>query len=272
MNRWQIGFMNMGQDDVLFVADAQFAVAVGFRQIGNDAHLIGCRIPRCLAMRLDRDRHNGMVALAMFRQVGIGPSAKDGIRVIGSVIVCPGTALQGGLGKSGANIGQQRLICAAKQRAHLGKAGFDHAGNLVTTGFMNGNLDARFVLIIAPPQSVINRQHRFHIGQKVPNGQELAHQMANHRRPAKATADKHLKPCLTRCIARHAQANVMGGGDGAVIGRACDGNLELARQELEFGMVRGPLAQQFGIGAGVFNLIRRSTCEMIRRHIAHAIA
>ena len=86
------------------------------------------------------------------------------------------------------------------------------------------------------------------------------------------TADHHLEPRRARRIVHHPQPDVMGTGDGAVMRAAGDGDLELSRQELEFGVVGGPLAQQFGHRAGVFNLIRRRPGEMIRRHVAHAIA
>ena len=50
------------------------------------------------------------------------------------------------------------------------------------------------------------------------------------------------------------------------------GDLELARQERKFRMKTGPLADQFGIRAGVRHLIGRSAGKVIRCHIADTIA
>ena len=61
-------------------------------------------------------------------------------------------------------------------------------------------------------------------------------------------------------------------GDGTIGFRPGHRQLELARQELEFRVVSGPLAQQLGRGARVFNLVRGSTSKMVRRHVADRVA
>ena len=61
-------------------------------------------------------------------------------------------------------------------------------------------------------------------------------------------------------------------GHGAVVRRAGDGDLELARQELEFRVVGGPLAQQLGVRARVFDLVGGGTGEMVGGDVAHAVA
>ena len=57
-----------------------------------------------------------------------------------------------------------------------------------------------------------------------------------------------------------------------VMGGARDSDLELARQELEFGVVGGPLPDQFGHGARIGDFIRGGTGEMVGGHVADGVA
>ena len=57
-----------------------------------------------------------------------------------------------------------------------------------------------------------------------------------------------------------------------VSGGTGDGDLELARQELEFRVVGGPLSDQLGHGAWVGDLIGGGPGEMVRRHVADGVA
>jgi hypothetical protein len=61
-------------------------------------------------------------------------------------------------------------------------------------------------------------------------------------------------------------------GHGAVVGRAGDGDLELAGQELELRVVGGPLAQKLRDRARVRDLVGGSPREVVRRHVAHAVS
>ncbi len=54
--------------------------------------------------------------------------------------------------------------------------------------------------------------------------------------------------------------------------RAVDGDLELARQEREFGMERRPLPQDFGVRARIGDFVMRDSGEMVRRDVADAIS
>ncbi len=59
---------------------------------------------------------------------------------------------------------------------------------------------------------------------------------------------------------------------GAVVGRAGDGDLELAWQEAELGMERRPLANDLAPDARVLDLVDRGAGEMIGRHVADDVA
>ena len=58
----------------------------------------------------------------------------------------------------------------------------------------------------------------------------------------------------------------------AIMRRAVDGDLELARQEREFRMKRRPLPQDFGVRARVGDLVMRDAGEMVGGDIADAVS
>jgi len=59
---------------------------------------------------------------------------------------------------------------------------------------------------------------------------------------------------------------------GAVLGRAEDGDLELARQEGELGVQRAPLAQDLGVGPRVDVLVGRDAGQRVGGDVADAVA
>ena len=254
------------------MADAQIGIAIFFSKISDQPHLIGGCIARRRAMRLQADCHDGMRRVTVRGQVRIGPGTEGGISLVKGVIANCRTAAQGRRREGGRDLGQQFLIVAFEQRANLGKTRLDQAGDFLNPRFVYGDLDSRLVFVIAPAQHVVDAQHRLDIGQQVSLWQKAPHRVANHRRAAKATAHNYLKPRFARRIAHHAQADVMRACHRTVIRGTGDGDLELAWQELEFGVVGGPLAQQFRIGARVFDFVRSRPCEMVSRHVAHAVA
>ena len=223
-------------------------------------------------MRFHRDGDDGVLIVAVLGEVGVGPSPESRIRLVEGIIGIDRRVAEGRGGKGCPNIGQKRLIVADEQGLQLGKAFLNQAGDLGLAGFMQRDLDARLVLVVAPTKHVIDRQHGLNVGQQVFDRQEVPHHHAHHGRAAKASTDDHLKPGLALCVLHHAKADVMRLGHRAVIRGAGDGDLELAGQELEFRMVGGPLAQKLGIGAGVFDFIGSRACEMIRCDVTHAVA
>ena len=64
----------------------------------------------------------------------------------------------------------------------------------------------------------------------------------------------------------------MGTGDSAIIRRPGDGHFEFARQELEFRVIGGPLADQFGIGARIVDFIGGGSGEMVGGDVADGVA
>ena len=64
----------------------------------------------------------------------------------------------------------------------------------------------------------------------------------------------------------------MGLNHGAIVRRAIDSDLELARQEREFGVKRRPLPQDFRVRARVGDLVMRDAGEMVGGDVADAVS
>ena len=65
----------------------------------------------------------------------------------------------------------------------------DLAAELVGAGLVDQDLDARLVLVVAPAEQVVDAQDRLEIGEQVLLRQEVADQVADHRRAAETAAD-----------------------------------------------------------------------------------
>ena len=102
--------------------------------------------------------------------------------------------------------------------------------------------------------------------------QEVADRDADGGRAPLPAAHDHLEADLAGRVLMHAQADVMHLHRRAVMGRAGDGDLELARQEGEFGMEGRPLPDDLAPDARILDLIGGRTGEMIGGDVADAIA
>ena len=92
------------------------------------------------------------------------------------------------------------------------------------------------------------------------------------RRAPEAAADIDGEAELARLVAHDLQADVVRLDHGAVVRRAVDRDLELARQERELRMQRRPLPQDLGVGARVGDLVVGDAGEMIGGDVADAVA
>ena len=261
----------MGQDHVLLVRDAQGVIAKAGSKIGQKAHLRDCRIPGGLAVGFQRDRHDGMISAFMAHKVGIGPSAKHGVSGISCVIGHEGCCAKSRRCKLGADISQKGLINAAKRWADQRKTLLHKAGYFRKAMFMDCDFDARFIFVVAPSESIPNGDHSLKVRQEISFGQEVLDNLSNHRGATEAAADQDLIP---KCAVtgNNAQPYVVRGGHCAVIGAACHSDFELARQELKLWVVGAPLADQFGDGARVGQLICGRTCEVVSGHVTDGVA
>ena len=102
--------------------------------------------------------------------------------------------------------------------------------------------------------------------------QEITDDLANDRRAAQATAHQHFETDFAVRPALEVQADVMHFGSSAVGRRTGDGDFELARQVVELGVHRRPLADDLAVRPRIVYFIRRNAGEVIGRGVADAVA
>ena len=150
--------------------------------------------------------------------------------------------------------------------------GLDLAGELLGAGLVHEDLDARLVLVVAAAVEIVHAHDRRRVGEQVLLGQEVADLLGDHRRAALAAADIDGEAELALVVLLQMQADVVHLDRGAVALGAGHRDLELARQVGEFRMHRRPLAQDFGIGPRIGDLVGGGAGEMVGGDVADAVA
>ncbi|MCY1304169.1 hypothetical protein D9M70_539150 [compost metagenome] len=100
-----------------------------------------------------------------------------------------GAVFEGGRREVGGdclNVGFRQLQLGVLQRRELD---FDLTRQLLGTGFVHEDLDARLVLVVATAMQVVHAHDRRGVGQQILFRQEVADLLGDHRRAALATAD-----------------------------------------------------------------------------------
>ncbi len=222
-------------------------------------------------MRFERDRDDGIARRAVLCEVGVGPAFEQRIVLAGVMVRGLGCGFELRHCKVRLNPGQHLLVHASELRTDQFIARVDAGADIFNAVLMHGDLDARLIFVFAATQQVVDADNRLKSGQQVFGFDKIIQHFADHGRAAKATTDDDFIADLA-ILFDDLQANVVG-FDHRTVGRGTrNGDLEFARQELEFGVVGGPLADQLGNGARVGDLVRGGTGEMVSRHIADRVA
>ena len=137
---------------------------------------------------------------------------------------------------------------------------------------MHEDLDARLVDVVATAMLVIDAHRRFEIGEQVRGRDTFADELPDDRRAALASTNPDVIDIRARRILADDDADVVHLDRGAILWRRRHGNLELAREVREFRMERRPLADDLGPDARILDFVSRGTGEMIRCHVANAVA
>ncbi|MGY4412609.1 hypothetical protein ACVWW4_004345 [Bradyrhizobium sp. LB7.1] len=133
----------------------------------------------------------------------------------------------------------------------------DLAREFLDAELVHQDLDARLVDVVAAAVLIVDAQDRFDIAENVAAMHEVLDGLGDERRAAEPATDQHLEAGLALLVLDQAQANIVDLDRRAVMVRRGDCDLELARQEREFRMQRGVLADQLRPDAGVFDLAWR---------------
>ena len=99
--------------------------------------------------------------------------------------------------------------------------------DLVEALLVHQDLDARLVLVVAPPLQVVDAQDRLGIGEEIRLGQEVAHLLADHGRAALAAADEDAKADRGRPSRFSSKADIVHLDGGAVLGAPVTASLNL---------------------------------------------
>ena len=113
----------------------------------------------------------------------------------------------------------------------MGELRLDLLAKRVEALLVHEDFYARLVLVVAPALEIVDAQDRLDIAEQVTFGQEVAHLAADEGRAAETAADIDGKAELARLVAHDLKADVVHLDHRAVVRRAVDRDLELARQE-----------------------------------------
>ena len=133
------------------------------------------------------------------------------------------------------------------------------------------DLDARFELVIAAPDGVVDLQDGLNVGKQVRLGQKVADDRSDHRGAPEPAADRDLVADLSDSVADDADADVVRAGHGAVDRGTAYRDLELARQESELRVIRRPLPEQLSGRAGIGDLVSGRAGEMVGGDVANTV-
>ncbi len=273
--RVQIALAHVGQHQVLLVGDADFAEAEALRPVRHGVHLRRVDIPRRRRRAGLGRQHHARVARHLVRTDVVLDPASEGriarqLRTEGEV-----DAAQRFVGRR-AERARDALVFGVGQlgRAVLDLLPFalDFLGERLDAQRPDEDLDPRLVLVVAPAVAVVDPQHGFDVGQQVTPGQRLADRLAEDRRAPEAAADHHPQAHFAGAVAIQVEADVVHADRRAILQRRAQGDLELARQEEEFGVHRRPLAEDLRQWARVDQLVGGDAGEGLGGDVAHAVA
>ena len=272
-----------GQHQVLGVRHAGFASGILGDQCGGSVQLVGGGVTGGLAHALERQAHGAQCGVLVRFDVLRDPAGKGGRfgrfdadigfglgRPFGGV----GWQVERRRGKAGGHaveLGLRDGVQAAVFDQNVLVFGLDFVKVTLAFG-LDQNLDACLVQVVPAAPSVVDADHGFEVIHDLVPRQELADLRAHHRGSAHAAAHQHLEAHVTRRVFDHLQAHVVPANGGAVFCGAGDGDLELARQESEFGVQRAPLADQLGVGPGIDDFVDGHTSQLVGGGVADAVA
>ncbi len=270
-----------GQQQVLLVRHAGLAAGVAVGEVGGRVHLVGRGVTGRVADALERQHHGAQQRVAVRQHVAREPAAE-------ALVAFGGCAQQ-----------RQRLALGVRA-AQVGHGVVEAGGHAVVLGLRDGvgpalhlddlaeflfhlvhvglalglheDLDARLPEVVAAAVAVVDADHRLQVVHELVPGQELAHHRADDRRAAHAAAHAHLEAQLAGLVLHELQAHVVPAERGAVFAGAVERHLELARQEGELGVQRAPLAQDFGEGPRIGDLVGGDAGQRVAGDVADAVA
>src|SRR5690606_34303278 len=135
----------------------------------------------------------------------------------------------------------------------------------------NQDLDSRLEEVVTSPQLVVDAHYRVGVCEKVVPIQSFPQHGSKNRGTPKAASYSYAEYRM-RLGFHNFEGQVVDLYQRAILRRACDRHLELARKKCELGMEGAPLAQQLAIWARVKNLIRSNACKGVTSDVAQTVS
>ena len=248
---------------------ADVVEAVAFGQIGHQFHLFGADVAGNATIGLQADIDDGIARRLVRHGLPLDPPRESRI---GKVDLFRQSGFEGRRRKIGGNPvvlgrGEVRL-----QRQEMLEFLFHLAAEFFLAQFVDQDLHALLVDVVAPGMAVPHPQDRLDVGEDLVGRQEVADAIGDEGRAAHAAAGIDFEPDLARVILDDAQGAIVPAQRRPVRLRSDHRDLELARQIAEFGVERRHLADGFRPWAGVHDLVGRGAGVMVRRDVADAFA
>ena len=268
-DRVEIGLADMRQHDVLRMRHAQLVERIVARQFGHQVDLLGRGVAGNAAGRLEADGQRSIARHAVRVGVLIDPNREIGVRPVNFVAQ---PLLERRVLEESADPLELGCRRVEPPRLHVREFFLDLADIFRRAEFVHQDLDARLVLVVAAAMAIVDAQAGLSIADQLLYRHPFADHRRDHRGAAHAATGKEPRAEHARLVLDQLDADIVQPHRRPVIGRGDHRDLELARQQLEFGVEGRPLPQQFGPGARIGNLVGGSARELVRADIADAVA
>src|SRR5262245_23817280 len=216
--RRKIALGDVRQRQILLMADADLAIAVAIREIGDGVHLLRRGIARRPAFRLERECHDRIAGELVVGNRIVEPSTEALVlarpRELRRIVVEHRVV---GIAKPRRDLGHHRRV--ERERAVLDRLPFllDLARKFLRAELVDENLHAGLVDVVAPAVLVVGAHDRLDVAEQITLRQEGLDRLADERRASEPAAHHHLEAGLAGSVAVHPQANVVDLDRGAVV-------------------------------------------------------
>ena len=277
------GFRHPSNDEVLIDSGPEVAVRIGLSQVGHHVHL-----RRSDITHRKLDDHGGIAWLLLGHDIGPLPHLVGGLLVergLGRLSVprrpvpLYHTCHTGGL-RPGRHDQGDGFVLVLKQSDRLAVgAGVAHADigflptplELLKAQLLDDELHPGLVPVLAVAERIEDLDHGLDRRDQIVHRDELAQDLADAGSGPESAADGHPEADSPVVTASGQQADVVNGGQGAVVAAAGEGDLELSGQALVERIAQQVQCDGFRVRRHVEHLALADSRQVAGGHVAHRV-